>query len=106
MVNFLIIALVAILLIFIFFKWNNIRTKIAFIFILLGVSFLLLTGYLFLSGKEVNLNNLNGIKSAVSLYVGWLGNAGSNIAKISAYAFKQDWKGDLKNINSTSQTQE
>ena len=101
MVNFWIIGILAVLVVFILFKTNNLRTRIAFIFILLGVSFLLLTGYLLFSGKEVNLTTIGGVSSAAKTYVSWLGNAGSNVIKISSYVFKQDWKGDII-INNSS----
>src|SRR3990167_10659481 len=101
MVNFLIIGIIALLLIFILFKTNNLRTKIAFLFILLGVGFLLLTTYLIFSGKEVNLTSIAGISSAAKTYVSWLGNAGSNVIKASGYLLKQDWKGGVIVNNST-----
>lgn len=94
MVNFLIIAIFVVLVIFIAFKWNNLRTKTAFIFIFLGISFLLLTGYLILSGGETNFSTIEGISSAAKTYVSWIGTAGSNIIKVSSYAFNQEWKSD------------
>ncbi len=94
MVNFFVIGILIILVIFIAFKWNNIRTKTAFIFIFLGVSLLLLTGYLVLSGKDINFSTVDGISSAVKTYVSWFANAGSNIIKVSSYAFNQEWKSD------------
>lgn len=97
MVNFFIIALVIILVVFIAFKMNNLRTKMAFIFIFLGVAFLLLTGYLVFSGKEINFSTVEGASSAVKTYVSWLGHAGSNIIKISSYAFHQEWKSNTTN---------
>lgn len=66
----------------------------AFIFIFLGVAFLLLTGYLVLSGKEISFSSVEGISSAAKTYVSWLANAGSNIIKVSSYAFNQEWKSD------------
>jgi len=94
MVNFLVIAILIALVVFIAFKWNNLRTKMAFIFIFLGVAFILLTGYLILSGKDVNFSTVEGISSAAKTYVSWLGHAGSNIIKISSYALHQEWKSD------------
>ncbi len=94
MVNFLIIAVIVVLVILIAFKWNNLRTKTAFIFIFLGISFLLLTGYLVLSGKEANFSSVGGISSAAKTYVSWISNAGSNIIKVSSYALNQEWKSD------------
>ncbi len=96
MVNFFIIAIFVVLVVFIAFKMNNLRTKMSYIFIFLGVSFLLLSGYLILSGKEVNFSSLEGVSSAVKTYVSWLGHAGSNIIKVSSYALNQEWKSDNK----------
>ncbi len=95
MVNFLIIAIFVVLVVFLAFKMNNLRTKTAYIFIFLGVSFLLLTGYLIFSGGEdVNFSTVGGISSAAKTYVSWIGNAGSNIIKVSSYALNQEWKSD------------
>jgi len=94
MVNFFIIAIFLIMVVFLAFKWNNLRTKTAYIFIFLGVSFLLLTGYLIFSGNEINLSSVEGISSAAKIYVSWLGHAGSNIIKVSSYALNQEWKSE------------
>lgn len=94
MVNFLIIAIFVVLVVFIAFKMNNFRTKMSYIFIFLGVSFLLLTGYLILSGEGVNFSTIGGISSAAKTYVSWIGTAGSNIIKVSSYALNQEWKSD------------
>ena len=94
MVSFWLIAVLVVLVVFLAFKMNNFRTKAAYIFIFLGVSFLFLTGFLIFSGKEVNLTTVEGVTSAIKTYVSWLGNAGSNIIKISSYVLKQEWKED------------
>ena len=94
MVNFLVIGMLVVLVIFIVFKFNNIRTKMAFVFIFLGVAFLLLTGYLVFSGEDVNFSTVDGISSAVKTYVSWFANIGSNFIKVSSYAFSQEWKSD------------
>ena len=100
MISFWLIAILVALVVFLAFKMNNIRTKTAYIFIFLGVSFLLLTGFLVFSGKEVNLTTIEGATSAIKTYVSWIGNAGSNVIKISSYVLKQEWKeNDI--INST-----
>jgi len=70
----------------------------AFLFIFLGVSFLLLSAYLILSGSAINFSTVEGISSAVKTYVSWFVTAGSNIIKVSSYAFNQEWKSDsIKN---------
>jgi hypothetical protein len=94
MVNFLIIVVGVMLLIFVFFKINNVRTKMAFLFIFLGVALLLLVGYLLFSGKEINFSNVGNISSAVKTYVSWIGTAGSNVIKVSSYALNREWESD------------
>lgn len=100
MVSFWLIAVLGVLVVFLAFKMNNFRTKAAYIFIFLGVSFLLLTSFLVFSGKEVNLTTVEGVTSAIKAYVSWIGTAGSNVIKISSYVLKQEWKED-DIINST-----
>ncbi|MFH1889582.1 MAG: hypothetical protein ABIJ58_01760 [Nanoarchaeota archaeon] len=92
--NYIIIVIGALLLILIALKWNNLRTKMAFYFIALGVIFVLLLGFVAISGKGVNQDSVNGFTSAVTTYASWIGTAGSNIIKVSTYAFKQEWKND------------
>jgi len=94
---FWIIVVLVFLGVFLSFKMNNFRTKFAFFFIIIGISFLLLTGFIFISGKSVDVSSVDGVSSALKTYVSWLGNAGSNLVKISTYAFNQEWKGDAGN---------
>ncbi len=94
MVNFLIVIIFVVVVVFFAFKMNNLRTKTAYIFIFLGASFLLLTIYLVLSGSAINFSTIGNVSSAVKTYVSWIGNAGSNIVKVSSYAFNQEWKSD------------
>lgn len=92
MVNFILIGIILLIVIFLAFKMNAFRTKLAYLFIIMGVFFLLLTGYIIFSGKQINLTTVDGISSALKTYVSWLGTAGSNIVKVGGYAVKQDWK--------------
>ncbi len=94
MSSFLWWGLLALLVIFILFKWNNYRTKLAYLFIVLGIGFLLVTGFIVFSDGEVNLGTIEGVSSAVKTYVSWFVNAGSNIIEISSHVFNQEWKGD------------
>lgn len=94
------LGLLALLVIFLAFKWNNYRTKLAYVFIALGVGFVLVTGMIVYSGGDINLSTVDGVSSAVKTYFSWLVNAGSNIIEVTSYAFNQEWKGD-ELINST-----
>ncbi|MEM4325712.1 MAG: hypothetical protein QXU40_00200 [Candidatus Pacearchaeota archaeon] len=96
MVNFILIGLILLLLIFLSFKINNLRTRVAFFFIFLGIAFLFLTVYIAFSGKEINLKTVEGVSSAIRTYASWLSAAGSNLIKIGGFALKQDWSGGNK----------
>lgn len=99
MVNFIVIGILLVLIVFMAFKWNNLRTKTAFFFIFIGICFLLLTGYLVLSGKNIDFSSVKGVSSAVKTYVAWIINAGANVVKVTTYAFNQEWKD--KDVNNT-----
>lgn len=94
---FVIIGLILILFIFGAFKMNNFRTKTAYIFILLGVFFVFLTGYIIFSGKEVNLTTIGGISDAAKTYLSFFGTVASNLVKVTSYAFNQEWKDNPDN---------
>lgn len=68
------------------------RTKLTYIFIVLGISFLFITGFLVFSGNKINVSTLEGISSAAKTYFSWVVNAGSNIIEVTTYAFNQEWK--------------
>ncbi|MBU2615988.1 MAG: hypothetical protein KKC19_02695 [Nanoarchaeota archaeon] len=94
---FLIISALAFIGLMIALRMNNFRTKIAYLFIALGVGFLLLTGFLIFSGKGVNVDTIDGVSGAMKTYVAWIGQATSNVIKVSSYAVNQEWKGDGAN---------
>lgn len=90
--NYLIVAGVAFLLIFLALKWNNVRTKIAFYLITLGVVFVLVIAFVVVSGEGIDSDSINGVTSAVKTYASWIGQAASSVVKVSTYAFNQGWK--------------
>jgi len=98
MVSFILIVILALLVVFISFKVNNASTTLLWRISLIGIAFLLLMGYIILSGKEVNLTT-GGVSDAAKTYFSWLGAAGSNIARITSYAFNQEWKADRETNN-------
>jgi len=99
--NFIIIAILVFLGIMLALKMNNIRTKIAYILITIGIGFLLLTGFIVVSGKNLDTSAIDGISSAVKTYVVWFGQVSSNVMKVSSYVVNQEWRGDSE-TNSTS----
>lgn len=94
MSTWLILVLVILLGVFFAFKWNNYRTRLAYIFIFLGVGFLILTGLILFSDGKVNFEAVEGVSSAAKTYLSWFINAGSNMIEITTYAFSQEWDSD------------
>ncbi|MEX0920664.1 MAG: hypothetical protein WDZ62_00145 [Candidatus Pacearchaeota archaeon] len=94
MVNFLILTLLILVIVFLFFKWNNYRTKLAYLFIVLGIGFLLVTGLIFFSDGKINTDTIEGVSSATKTYFSWIVNAGSNIIEVTTYALSQEWKAE------------
>jgi len=90
--NFVLIALGALLVIVLALKWNNVRTKMAFYFITLGVAFVLLLAFMVFADKAPNVDSVDGVFSAVKTYTSWIGQAISGVVKVSTYAFNQGWK--------------
>ncbi|MBU2616479.1 MAG: hypothetical protein KKB79_00670 [Nanoarchaeota archaeon] len=95
--NFIIIAVLAFLGVFLALKWNNIRTKLAFYLITLGVVFILLIGFFVVSGKNVDMSTVDGVSGAVKTYLSWFSQVGSSVMRVSSYAVNQEWKGDGSN---------
>lgn len=95
--GFLIVAALAFLGLMIALRMNNIRTKIGYFFIALGLGFLLLTGFIIFSGESVNADTIDGVSGAVKTYVAWIGQVSSNVMRVSSYAVNQEWKGDGDN---------
>ena len=91
----LIIAIVLIVL-----KIVNKKQAIAVkIVIFLFLFFALTIGYAVI-GRNADLTTLDGVLHAGKVYFSWLGSVFKNMAKISSYAFHQDWGLNLTNYTS------
>lgn len=102
MISFFVIAGFLLLIIFIAIKEDDFKRRIAHLLMIIGVCFLLLTAYIIFSGKEVNLTSMEGISNAVKTYFSWLTVAGKNIARVTSYAFNQEWRGGETNSTGIS----
>jgi uncharacterized membrane protein len=90
--NWLLLGLLfAALFVFLLFKMGRARTKIAYVFILIVVGFLVISLIVVYSGENVDLSNLDGVTHAAKLYFSWLGNLLNNLGRISGYAVSQNW---------------
>ena len=87
MVNILIVfGIVAVILVYMGFKWNNFRTKIAFFFILFGVLVILFFIFLIATGSSFNFSGLNDVLSSMRVYFLWIKGALSNVFEVTGRA--------------------
>ncbi len=94
-------AVIALIFVFISFKMNNFRTKIAFIFIILGVSFLLITAYYVSADESPDLSKLDKLIGTGKIYASWLFNTVGNLFKITSYTIKENIGNETKLFNKT-----
>ncbi len=66
------IVIIALVLIYIGFKWNNVRTKVAFLFILFGALFILFFGFLIVTGSSFNFSSVGDVVSSLREYGIWI----------------------------------
>jgi len=91
------IAVVALLIIFVYFKVNNLRTKVAFFFIFLGAIFILLFVFLFLSGSNFDFSIFGKIIGETKVYLLWTKSALVNVVEFTGKITGIDWIQDLSN---------
>lgn len=65
-------AIAAVVIVYVGFKWNNMRTKMAFFFILFGVLFLLFFIFLMINGSGFNFAGLSDAASSLRTYFLWI----------------------------------
>lgn len=68
----LIFAIAAIVIVYLGFKWNNLRTKFAFFFILFGVLFLLFFIFLMINGSGFNFAGISDAAASMKTYFLWI----------------------------------
>ncbi len=95
MINFVLIGIAALLVVFFSFKINNASTTLLWRISLIGIAFLLLMVYIIFSGKGIN--NIEGISDSVKTYLSWLSTAGKGIVRVTSYVFNQDWRDSENN---------
>jgi len=69
----------AAILVYFGFKWNNIRTKLAFFFILFGVLFVLFFAFLIFTGSSFNFSGVSEVASSFRVYALWIKSAAVNV---------------------------
>ena len=77
--TFLIIAIAAVIAIYILLKLSHLRTKFAFFFILIGVLFILFVVFLFVSGSNFTFSSVDTTLSSFKGYFLWIKGLVTNI---------------------------
>ncbi|MDP3992392.1 MAG: hypothetical protein Q8P79_02715 [Nanoarchaeota archaeon] len=87
MVSILVIlGIAAVILVYIGFKWNNLRTRFAFFFILFGTLVLLFFIFLVATGSSFDFSSLGKITSSMRVYFLWIKGALGNVFEVTGRA--------------------
>ncbi len=101
-INWLVV-IVAIVAIFTLVKAKYFKHKMWWVIIIV-VTLLLYLGYIFaVSGNDIDYKSIDGMQTAIKLYVSWLGHAFDNTKTITANVIKMDWRGNQTIDNTDSE---
>lgn len=93
----ILIGVILTIAIFIFIKAKYFKHKLFWILILCTAVFVYISFTISIAGQGVNLDSIEGLQKAWTIYYAWMGNSFSNVKSISGNAVKMDWK-----VNATS----
>ena len=77
--TFLIVAIAAVIIIYILLKLSHLRTQFAFFFILIGVLFMLFVVFLFVSGSNFSFSSIDNVFSSFKGYFLWVKGLVTNV---------------------------
>lgn len=93
--KYLLIAIgVALLFIYLLFRMNNIRTKAAYAFIIIGVLSFSFFGFVIFSDYDVNWENIDNTADAIKGSIFWIGGALTDAIKFTGSAIDKNIKND------------
>ena len=87
---FILVAIVIILIVFFMFKWNNIRTKLAYLFIFLGVGFVLLFAFFVFVKEKSDLSSIDSTLNAFKTYLAWMWSSTAETAKTTGHTINDE----------------
>ena len=85
---------VIVVFIWLFSKWNGLKSKVLAIFIIALIVISLVSFVVVFKGSETSIKSLGDLKNAAQIYVSWLGNAFGNVKSITTQTINMDWKGN------------
>ncbi|MEK6847792.1 MAG: hypothetical protein AABX50_01550 [Nanoarchaeota archaeon] len=83
---FILLALAAVLIVFIGFRWNKFRTKVAFFFILFGFLLVLFIAFLVVTGSSFDFSDVGSAISSLRVYFLWIKGLVVNVFEITGRA--------------------
>lgn len=96
--NWILIALVVLLVVFLF-KFKEVRHRFGLIVVIILLIFFVVSFSKIYSANDIDIGTFDGIVSAGKIYMSWLGNFAKNMGRVGGYVINQDW-----GLNSTNMT--
>lgn len=97
----LLIVGILVALVWIVIEFKRFRHKLLAVFLIVLIILTYVSFLVTFKGKDINLNSIEGIKEAGTLYFSWLGSVFGNVKTITTNAIKMDWSPE-ENVSSGS----
>src|SRR3989344_7173046 len=78
-------------IVFIFVKLRYLRHKFTWIILLIFILLFYIGFVISTSGKGINFSSVDGMKTAIKLYLSWLVHGFGNLKVLTSHAIKLDW---------------
>jgi len=85
-----------VVLIWVFVELKRFKHKIFAMFLIALILFSYLGFMASIKGQDINFKSIDGLKTAGSLYLSWIGNVFKNMKSITTNAIKMDWRSENK----------
>lgn len=86
-----ILLLIAIVIIVLFVKFTDFKSKFLWTFLIIFLLFIVITFIKVVSGSSIDLKTPTGVFSAVKLYFSWFGTVVGNIKIITGNIIRMEW---------------
>ncbi len=70
--TFILIAIATVIILYIFLKFSHLKARVSFIFLLIGVLFILFLIFIFTSGSNFSFSSIDGLIASGKLYFLWI----------------------------------
>jgi hypothetical protein len=77
-----------------FIRFDHAKHKFVWVAIIFVAVILIVGFFLSVSGKKIDYNSPEGLKTAGGLYLSWFANSFNNVKTLTGDAIKMDWTGN------------